>query len=107
MFKIPSRKLEEIIAGGFERWGFPDVVLTPRSADGGRDVIATRPGIGSIRIFDQVKAYKPGLLVTADQVRSMLGVLSGENVSKGLVTTTSDFAPRLHEDVHLSKFIPY
>jgi restriction system protein len=79
LFKIPWRKLEEIIAGAYVRAGWPDVVLTPRSGDRGRDVIATRPGICSIRIVDQVKAYKPGLLVKADEVRSLLGVLAVES----------------------------
>ena len=107
MFTVPWRKLEEIIAGAFNRDGYPDVVLTPPSGDGGRDIIATRPGVGSVRIFGQVKAYARGHLVTADETRSMLGVLDGENVSKGLITTTSDFAPRMREDAHLQKFMPY
>jgi len=108
LFKIPWRKLEELIAGAYEREGWPEVVLTPPSGDGGRDVIATRPGLGSIRIVDQVKAYSPGHLVTADEVRSMLGVLQQDlNVSKGLVTTTSGFAPRIAEDDRLKAFMPY
>ena len=108
LFKIPWRKLEELIAGAYERAGWPEVVLTPPSGDGGRDVIATRPGFGSIRIVDQVKAYAPGHLVTADEIRSMLGVLQVDsNVSKGLVTTTSGFAPRIAKDDRLKAFIPY
>jgi len=107
MFKVPWRKLEEIIAGAFNRYGYPDVILTPRSGDGGRDIIATRPGVGSLRIWGQSKAYAPDNLVTAEEVRAMLGILSGENVSKGMVMTTSDFAPRLHEDEHIRKFLPY
>jgi restriction system protein len=108
MFTVPWRTLEEIIAGAYTREGFPEVTLTPRSGDGGRDVIATKPGVGSIRIFDQVKAYAPGHVVTAEQVDSMLGVLTRDsNVSKGLVTTTSTFAPRLLEDESLKRLIPY
>ncbi len=107
MFKVPWRKLEEIIAGAFQRDDYSDVILTPSSGDGGRDIIATRPGVGSVRIFGQVKAYKPGHVVTAEEVRAMLGVLDGENVSKGLVTTTSEFAPHVRDDQHLKKFIPH
>ena len=107
LFKIPWRKLEEIIAGAYERAGW-EVVLTHRSGDGGRDVIATRIDMGSIRILDQIKAYKQGHLVTADEVRSMLGVLEAEkNASKGLVTTTSSFAPGIEKDPRLSAFMPY
>lgn len=108
IFEIDSRKWEEIIAGAYRRAGFDEVILTPRSGDKGRDVIATRYGVGSIRIFDQVKAYKPGHLVTAEEVRAMLGVITGgDNVSKGVVTTTSEFAPRLMDDPYIKKYVPY
>ena len=85
-----------------------EVVLTPRSNDQGRDVIATKQGIGCIRIFDQVKAYKPPHVVTADEVRSMIGVIAGDqNVSKGVITTTSFFAPEVEEAKNIKPFIPY
>ena len=107
-YQIDPRKWEEIIAGAYKAGGFDDVILTPRSGDHGRDVIATKTGVGSIRIFDQVKAYRPGHLVTADEVRSLAGVLSGAgNVSKGIVTTTSDFAPRLRDDPFMSALMPH
>jgi len=53
--QLDWRKWEEIIAGAYQQAGF-EVILTPRSNDGGRDVIASRAGIGSIRFIDQVKA---------------------------------------------------
>lgn len=106
--EIHWRKWEEIIAAAYHRAGFDEVILTPRSGDKGRDVVATKTGIGSIRFFDQVKAYKPGHLVTADEVRSMAGVLAGAgNVSKGIITTTSDFAPGIVDDEFIKPFIPY
>ena len=38
----------------------------------------------------------------------MLGVITGGlNVSKGIVTTTSEFAPRLTEDEFIKPFLPY
>ncbi len=108
LFKVPWRKLEELVAGAYEREGWDEVTLTPRSGDRGRDVIATKRGIGSIRIIDQVKRYNLGLRVTADEVRSMLGVLQiDQNVSKGIVTTTSQFAPGIFEDKRLQAFIPH
>lgn len=108
MYQIDFRAWEEIIAGAYTRAGFDEVILTPRSGDKGRDVIATKRGIGSVRIFDQVKAYQPGYLVTAEEVRAMIGVITGAtNVSKGVVTTTSNFAPRLTEDEFIKPFIPY
>ncbi len=105
--QIDWRKWEEIIAGAYKQEGY-DVVITARSNDGGRDIIATKVDVGSIRILDQVKAYSPGHLVNADEVRAMMGVLSLEgNVSKGFVTTTSDFAPGIMKDPRLAGFMPH
>src|SRR6266852_2141947 len=49
-FQIPPEKWEEIIAGAYKKAGFDEVTLTPRSGDHGRDVIAVKRGLGSIRI---------------------------------------------------------
>jgi len=93
-------------AGAYKRAGFDEVTLTPRSGDYGRDVIAVKAGIGSVRVIDQVKAHKPGHLVTADDVRALMGVLQGDGASKGFLTTTSDFAPRIKEDPLILPFMP-
>jgi restriction system protein len=105
-YKIPSRKWEEIIAGAYKRAGFDEVTLTPRSGDLGRDIIAVKAGIGVVRIIDQVKAYSPGHLVTADDVRALVGVLYTDGASKGFLTTTSDFAPNLKKDPLIVPLIP-
>ena len=36
-YQIDPRRWEEIIAGAYEREGFDEVILTPRSGDNGRD----------------------------------------------------------------------
>jgi restriction system protein len=105
-YQISARKWEELIAGAYKKAGFEEVTLTPRSRDYGRDVIAIKRGLGSIRVIDQVKAYKPGHLVTADDVRALVGVLHGDGASKGFLTTTSDFAPTLPQDPLIVPFIP-
>jgi restriction system protein len=80
--------------------------LTPRSGDRGRDIIATRSDWGRICFIDQVKAYKPGHKVRADEVRAIYGVLRlHHNVSKAIITTTATFAPGIRED--LKAVIPY
>lgn len=104
--QIDPRTWEEIVAGAYGRAGFEEVTLTPRSGDFGRDVIAVKHGLGTIRIIDQVKAYSPGHLVTANDVRALLGVLQGDGASKGFLTTTSDFAPKLRDDILLKQFMP-
>lgn len=105
-YQIRDRKWEELIAGAYQRAGFDEVTLTPRSGDFGRDIIAVKRGLGTIRIIDQVKAYGPNHLVTADDVRALLGVLQGDKASKGFLTTTSDFAPQLRDDILLKPFMP-
>jgi restriction system protein len=106
MHKIHHRKWEEIIAGWYENRGFK-VTLTPRSADLGRDVIAEKTGVLCIKIIDQVKAYGPDRRVTANDVRALLGVLNSDHsASKGLVTTTSKFAPGIIDDKFIKPYIP-
>jgi len=57
-------------------------------------------------VIEQVKAYKPGHLVNADEVRALMGVLHEDTASKGFLSTTSDFAPRLREDPLIRPLIP-
>uniref|UniRef100_UPI00405681A8 restriction endonuclease n=1 Tax=Candidatus Electronema sp. TaxID=2698783 RepID=UPI00405681A8 len=106
IFQIDPRRWEEIIAAAYEQAGFDEVILTPRSGDYGRDVIAVKKGLGEVRIIDQVKAYKHGHLVTANDVRALMGVLQTDGASKGFLTTTSDFAPKLKDDPLITPFIP-
>ena len=87
VFQLSAEKWEEMIAGAYAQAGFDKVILTPRSGDLGRDVIAIKKGLGEVRIIDQVKAYKPGHLVTANDVRALMGVLHNDGASKGFLTT--------------------
>jgi restriction system protein len=107
-YKIAPHIWEEIIAGAYKQAGFDEVVLTARSGDHGRDIIATRQGVGCIKIIGSVKAYKPGHLVSYDDVRSLIGVMAGErDTSKGIITTTADFPPRIMSDPFIAPFVPY
>jgi restriction system protein len=107
-FSQYSREFEELIAGAYKREGWAEVVLTPRSNDKGRDIIVSKPGFGSVRLIDQVKAYAPNHPVTAKDVDALLGVLMREqNVSKGIVTTTSRFAPGIEKDENIRRLMPY
>jgi restriction system protein len=106
IYQISPRKWEEIVAGAYKRAGFDEVILTPASGDRGRDVIATKYGLGNVRVIDQVKAFKPGHLVTANDVRALVGVLHTDGASKGFLTTTSGFAPRLLADPLIAPLMP-
>ena len=108
IYQIPWRTWEEIIAGAYRRAGFDEVILTPRKGDRGKDVIAVKHGYGSVRIFDEVKAYKPGHVVTANEVRALVHVVNtDQNVSKGIFTTTSVFAPGVLDEPTIKPFLPY
>jgi restriction system protein len=101
------RRFEELIAAAYEKDGWDRVVLTPRSGDGGRDVIAEKSGFGSLRFLDQCKAFKRGHLVGHDDIRAMLGVLhSDHRANKAIVSTTSDFAPGVLTDQAIMKHVP-
>jgi restriction system protein len=107
-FEISPMDWEQIVAAAFDYAGYDEVTLTPRSGDHGRDVIAVRRGVGCVRIIGSVKAYSPNRRVGHDDVRALAGVLLGDQrASKGIVATTSDFAPRIESDPFLSPLIPY
>jgi len=109
IYDIDPRKFEELIAGAYEVSGeFDEVILTPRSGDKGRDLIATKKGFGSMRIIDQIKRNRITHVVTADDVRALAGVLYlDHNVSKGVVTTSGVFAPNIEKDELIQKVLPY
>ena len=108
IYQIDPRKWEEIIAAAYDKAGFDKVILTPRSGDLGRDVIAIKHGFGSVKFIEQVKAYSPGHVVKADEVRALLGVLQAErDASKAIFTTTSTFAPRIEQDKFIKPYLPY
>ena len=106
--EIDPRKWEEMLAAWYSVAGFDEITLTPRSGDLGRDLIAVKRDIVTVRVIDQVKAYRPGHLVTANDVRALLGILQADHgATKGYVTTTSDFAPKIKKDKIIAPFVPF
>jgi restriction system protein len=108
-YEIPDDKWEEIYAGAFKNDNYDEVILTPRSGDLGRDVIAVKYGVGAVRILGSFKAYKPGHLIPRAHVHEMIGVVSADpRATKGIISTTSDFAPRLMRDnADIRAVVPY
>jgi restriction system protein len=107
-FRIDPWKWEQIIAASYKESGlFDEVILTPRSGDGGKDVVATKKGVGSIKYVESVKRYTPGHVVTADEVRSLgFVMLADSDSTKGIVSTTWEFAPRIEQDRLIRKYMP-
>lgn len=103
---LEARRFEELMAGAYKRAGFDKVILTPRSGDHGVDVIAERQGLGRIRLVDQSKQFASHSVVTANDVRALGFVaLADGSHTKGVVTTTSTFAPRIAQDRFLGPYL--
>jgi restriction system protein len=109
IYEVDPRKWEEIIAASYDASGlFDEVTLTPRSGDRGRDVIAVKKGFGSVRLIESMKRYTPGTKSTAEEVQALLGVmLSDPQASKGIVSTTWEFAPMIWDNPHITQYIPH
>jgi restriction system protein len=105
-FTSNPTKFEEFLAGAYKLQGWEAVTLTPRSGDRGRDVIAITSQLSAMRVLDQAKANSPTHLVSQNDVRAIFGVLRLDaGATKGVITTTSDFAPGVAEE--FQKVIPY
>jgi len=96
MRRINAREFEGFVAALVEQLGFDDVVLTPRSGDEGRDVLATKRIHGiSVMCAFECKKYAPNRPVGPDIARALLGTIthSRTRVAKGILVTTSYFTP--------------
>ena len=62
--------------------------------------------MSAMRVLDQAKANSPTNLVSQNDVRAIFGVLRLDpGATKGIITTTSDFAPGVADE--FQKVIPY
>lgn len=91
MYELHPRKFEQLVAELFRDMGY-DVVLTPPSGDGGRDIKAFRKdACGTLLTLIECKRYSRTHPVGVALVRSLYGVLERERASHALVATTSRF----------------
>ncbi len=93
MREIDPREFEEVVAEIFRNKGF-EVVLTKRTRDGGKDIIAiSTDGLGiKNKYFIECKRHAEDNKVSVDIVRSLQGVKhSKEGPNKTIVATTSYF----------------
>jgi len=88
---MSPRKFEELIADMFKNQGY-DVTLTPRSKDGGMDVIAVqRDGIGTVMVIVECKRYAESHKVGVEIARGLYGVVEQNRATRGIIATTSFF----------------
>ena len=87
---LTSRQFEEVIAALFDGFGF-SVELTKRTRDGGMDVVAISHPPARLKYLIECKRYAETRVVGVRIVRELLGVVTLENATKGIVATTSHF----------------
>ncbi len=96
MRRLGARDFEGFVAALLEQIGFEDVILTPRSGDDGRDVLATKRVHGlTVLCAFECKRYSFDRPVGPEIARALLGtILHGSTrATKGVLVTTSHFTP--------------
>lgn len=91
---LSPRQFEEFVAETLIQLGFQNVILTPRSRDGGKDVIASNQINGiPLSFYFECKKYSEGNKVQLESLRALLGTLAHDarDVNKGVLVTTSTF----------------
>jgi len=94
MRALSARDFERFIATLIDRLGFQDVIITPRSGDQGRDVLATMIMHGIPMLFAfECKQYHPSNPVGPEVLRALLGTITHgpTKANKGVLVTTSTF----------------
>lgn len=100
LHQLTPRQFEEFVAEIVDGLDFKDVVLTPRSGDGGRDVIASKLVHGiPLTFFFECKKYAEGNKVQLDTLRALLGTVAhhGSDANIGVLVTTSTFTKGCRE----------
>ena len=91
MRDVHPRRFEEIVAELFRRMGY-EVILTPRTKDGGFDVLAfQKTGIGKLLTLVECKRFRPDRKIGVGLVRTLYGVVEERRASHGVIATTSSF----------------
>ncbi len=97
---LSPRQFEDFVAETLNQLGFKDVVLTPRSHDGGKDVIASHEINGiPLSFYFECKKYSEGNKIQLETLRALLGTLAHDarDVNKGVLVTTSTFTKGSNE----------
>jgi HJR/Mrr/RecB family endonuclease len=85
---------EYFIAELMDKSGFENIIVTPRSGDKGRDILATKTVCDVPIIFAfECKKYAPNRKIKPEIMRALLGTVSHPQTkaNKGVLVTTSSF----------------
>lgn len=91
LHSLDPRRFEELVGELFRDLGY-EVILTPRSRDGGVDIRAIhKSSVGTLLYLVECKRYGPQQPVGVEIVRSLYGVAAAERATCGVLATTSYF----------------
>ena len=91
MQHLNPRQFEELVAELFRAKGYT-VELTPRTRDGGLDIIAIKKDdVGSAMTLIECKRYAMSNKVGVAVVRGLYGVVEERQATRGVIATTSRF----------------
>ena len=91
LLSLDPYQFEYLIDELFHDMGYK-TILTKKTYDGGRDIIAEKRGAG-LRQRNLVQCRRIRKNVGVEMLRSLLGVVSNEKATKGIMVTTSGFTP--------------
>lgn len=94
VYSITSRRFEQLVADVYKQLGY-EVILTPQTRDGGRDLILL--GHQDERIIVECKRYSAERKVGVGVVNSILGVQLALGERRARIVTTSTFTFPAHE----------
>lgn len=91
LYEIEPRRFEELVAELLARQGLR-VKLTPRSKDGGKDILAfAKTSLGEHLYHVECKRFAPNRPVGVALVRQLYGVIEADRATAGMLVTTSRF----------------
>jgi hypothetical protein len=92
---MDPREFENLIAELMYKSGFENIIVTPRSNDKGRDILATKTVCDIPIMFAfECKRYSPKNKIKPEIMRALLGTISHHQTkaNKGVLVTTSSFS---------------
>ena len=97
LYELSPRGFEKLVAEILGRLGY-EVELTPKTRDGGRDIIAAKKDhLGSFLYLVECKLYAADRPVGVRLVRELNGVVQAERATAGILATTSYFSSDARE----------
>lgn len=95
--KLTPREFEELVCEILDKNGL-SVCLTKQTCDGGKDIIVCENKlIGNFLTYVECKKYRRDRPVSVSIVRELYGTVMADNVTAGLLVTTSYFSEDAEE----------